>query len=64
MAMLRGVRVDTVDAGEDSTTLISCGGGRYTLRTLIWKLQSVLSLRVKVATLIASGLWDGESYTV
>jgi hypothetical protein len=23
-----GVRVDTVDAGEESVTLIACGGGR------------------------------------
>ncbi len=56
MAKFGGVKVDTVDAGEDSTTLIACGGGRYALCTLIWRVLSLLSLRVKVATLIASGM--------
>ena len=37
-------------------TLIACGGGRYALRTLIWRVRSLLSSREKVATLIASGM--------
>ena len=56
MAKFGGVRVDTVDAGEDSTTLIACGGGRYALHTLIWRARSLLSFRVKVATLITFGM--------
>ena len=51
-----GVSVETVDEGEACVTFtIADGGGTDARRTLIWRVRSLLSSSVKVATLIASG---------
>jgi hypothetical protein len=43
------------DEDEESVIVIACGGGRDALRTIIWRVRSVLSSNENVATLIVSG---------
>lgn len=54
IATIDEVWFDKVDADEDPTLLIAYRTGTYALNTLSWRVQSLLSVRVNNATLIAS----------